>query len=334
MTTRDTRISAFLDGTDWAHGQRIPLAGDASNRRYDRITTRDGRSAILMDDPSETGDAVARFVAIAGHLRANGLSAPDILARDIPAGLLLLEDLGDALFSTVIEQSPQDERPLYEAATDLLIGLRDLPAPALPEYGPGDLTTLAEVAYTEYAAATTADPPGTIRLDRFRNRFGDILHRNLTGPKVLAHRDYHAQNLIWLPDRSGLARVGLLDFQDAFIGHPAYDLVSLLQDVRRDVPTSVAMAMSQRYIDATGVDEHAFRSAYVALGAQRALRILGVFARLATRDGKHRYIDMIPRVWSHLIRNLEHPLFSQLADTLTADLPAPTPDILQKLKTR
>ena len=145
-------------------------------------------------------------------------------------------------------------------------------------------------------------------------------------------RDYHAENLIWLPGRKGIARVGLLDFQDAMTGHRAYDLVSLLQDVRRDVPAGIETRMLARYIDGSGTNDHAFRTAYAVLGAQRNLRILGVFARLATDYGKPRYVDLIPRVWAHLVRDLDHPALAPVAQMLVDTLPAPSPETLQRLR--
>ena len=332
MTNRSVLADALIAQTPWAKAQRAPLAGDASNRKYERLTDPStGRTAVLMDAPSVKTDPVDAFVRIAKHLRANGLNAPEIYAEDTEYGFLLLEDLGDDLFARVLKAHPEQERALYTAATDVLIHLHDAPTLSLPSYGPTLMTELAALAFTKYARAIQGDYD-TDAQARFEDRFEDILHRETSGPKVVVQRDYHAENLLWLPDREGVQRVGLLDFQDAMLGHPAYDLVSLLQDIRRDVSAGTEMRMLQHYIDTTGVNDHDFRTAYAVLGAQRNLRILGVFARLATEYGKPHYVDMIPATWAHLMRDLEHPALVGVADLLRDALPAPTPDALQRLR--
>jgi len=159
-----------------------------------------------------------------------------------------------------------------------------------------------------------------------------LLAQHAADATVVIQRDYHAENLLWLPDRDGVARVGLLDFQDAMLGHPAYDLVSLLQDARRDVPAEIELSMTRRFIDRSGVDEHGFRTAYAVLGVQRNLRILGVFARLSLDYGKPHYVDLIPRVWAHLRRGVDHPAMAPVADLLLQTLPLPTADNLNRLK--
>ena len=151
-------------------------------------------------------------------------------------------------------------------------------------------------------------------------------------PAVTVLRDYHAENLIWLPEREGARRAGLLDFQDAWIGHRAYDLVSLLQDARRDVSEETAAACMRHYLDGSGLDAERFEAACAVLGAQRNLRILGVFARLAVTRGNPRYIDLVPRVWHHLERDLAHPALAEVRRILDV-LPAPTPSVLERLRT-
>jgi aminoglycoside/choline kinase family phosphotransferase len=176
-----------------------------------------------------------------------------------------------------------------------------------------------------------AEQSGAGNADQFRARFEEILHQTTAGEKVMILRDYHAENLLWLPDRNGVARVGLLDFQDAMIAHPAYDLVSLLQDVRRDVTPAVELAMVERYIKRTGQYDHTFRTAYAVLGVQRNLRILAVFARLASKLGKPYYASLIHRPWAHIMRGLEHPTLAPIASMLIDTLAPPTPANLQKL---
>lgn len=332
MTNRAILAEALIAQTPWAGARHAPLAGDASNRRYERLTDPDtGRTAVLMDAPPDKGEDVAPFARMAKYLRSLGLSAPEIYAEDSEFGFLLLEDLGDALFARVLKTDPQLERTLYEAATDVLIHLHAAPTLSLDSYDPAMMTEFAALSFTKYAQGVNGGfDPSTCA--RFEQRFADILHRDTGGVRVVVQRDYHAENLIWLPERDGIARVGLLDFQSAMLGHPAYDLMSLLQDVRRTVPTGIEMRMIDRYITASGVDAHEFRTAYAVLGAQRNLRILGGFARLATDFGKPHYVDLIPAAWSHLMRNLEHPALTQVSDLVREALPEPTPEILSRLK--
>lgn len=332
MADRDTLIGAFLRRAGWSDAAMSMLAGDASNRRYFRLRRgHTGPPAVLMDAAPETGEDVRPFLRIARHLSALGFSAPAILAEDVAAGLLLLEDLGDALFARVLETAPKLENSLYCAATDLLVTLHRQPPPAgLPAYDPALMTRLAALAFDWYRTGV-AGQDGSGAKARFCAVSEPLLARH-SASDVLILRDYHAENLLWLPDRAGTARVGLLDFQDALAGHRAYDLVSLLQDARRDVPAAVEEAMLERYIAATGQHAAGFRAAYHLLGAQRNLRIIGVFARLCLRDGKARYVDLIPRVWVLLQRDLADPALTPLRPLVAETLPAPTPEILARLK--
>ena len=331
MPDRDTLIRDFIDQTDWRDAALAPLAGDASNRRYLRLTHPAHGSAVLMDAPREKGEDTAPFIQIAEYLAAQGLSAPRILARDTAQGFLLLEDLGDDLFARVIPRDPDSEMRLYSAATDLLVHLHKAPPPTgLAAYDAPLMADLAALAFDWYAMGATGEVPSA------RARFATAMQATLevltAAHEVLIQRDYHAENLLWLPDRAGVARVGLLDFQDAMRGHRAYDLVSLLQDARRDVPPEVEEAMIARYITETGLDPVVFRADYNRLGAQRNLRIIGVFARLCLRDSKAHYLDLIPRVWGHLIRNLEDPALAVVAGLVQDHLPTPDLAILQRLK--
>lgn len=332
MTNRAVLAEALIARTPWCDAQHAPLAGDASNRRYERLTDpATGRTAVLMDAPPDKGEDIASFVRMANYLRSLGLSAPEIYAEDTEFGFLLLEDLGDALFARVLRDDPSQERTLYDAATDVLVHLHQAATLSLDSYDPALMTEYAALSFTKYAQGILGSHDTEARV-RFEQRFADILHRETGGTRVVVQRDYHAENLIWLPDREGLARVGLLDFQSAMLGHPAYDLMSLLQDVRRTVPAGIEMRMIDRYISATGVDGHDFRTAYAVLGAQRNLRILGGFARLATDYGKPHYVDLIPAAWAHLMRDLEHPALVPVADLLREALPAPSPQNLDKLR--
>lgn len=331
MTDRAAEVEAFVAGTDWRGATRARLAGDASNRKYDRLHhPQTGQSAVLMDADPARGEDVRPFIAIARHLCAQGLSAPRILAADEARGFLLLEDLGDDLFARVVQADPGLEDALYAAATDVLVALHAAPLPVLKPYDPPVMTRMAALAWGWYRRGTIG--PDERAAAAFSAVFEPLL-KDLTGaPEVLIQRDYHAENLLWLPQREGVARVGLLDFQDAMSGHRAYDLVSLLQDARRDVPERVEDGMRASYIAATGQQAESFVAAYAALGAQRNLRILGVFARLSLHYGKPHYVDFIPRVWGYLQRDLDHPALAPVRAAVLDSLPAPDPTLLQRLK--
>ena len=330
MTEREIDIAAFLSNTQWADWQRTPLAGDASMRRYERLTGPHGKTAVLMDAPVDGIGPLDPYLNVTKILQARDVSVPDILHQDPAVGLLLLEDLGDALFATVIAETPAQERPLYEAATDFLVSLHQTPSPDLPPLDPKSLAEMTSLAFTEYRYAILGDDAAEIRIN-FENRFENILRATLSDEMVFVHRDFHAQNLMWLPNRSGDARVGVIDFQDARQGHPAYDLVSLLQDARRDVPPEIEHRMIARYVAATGREDQTFRTAYTVIGVQRNMRILGIFARLARTMGKPQYLELLPRVWAHFSHGLDHPALEPVAQDLRAALPAPTPEVLRQL---
>lgn len=331
MPDRSTALSEFLNQAGWGMAKRAPLAGDASNRRYERLTSGpDGMAAVLMDAPPDRGEDVRPFLAIARHLKGQGFSAPRVLAEDIASGFLLLEDLGDDLFARVVARAPDLEGPLYAAATDLLAQLHRAPLPEdLPSYDPALMASLACLPFEWYLPQNGQSAPEE-ESETFRAEIETLLAEHAP-PSVLILRDYHAENLIWLPDRQGCARVGLLDFQDAMIGHPAYDLVSLLEDARRDVPSSVQAQMYARYVERTGMEPEAFARAYALLGAQRNLRILGVFARLCRRDGKPGYLPLLPRVWGHLMNDLSHPALEALRERVLRLIPPPAPDVIARI---
>ncbi|MBB3994154.1 hypothetical protein GGR95_001795 [Sulfitobacter undariae] len=333
MTDRAFLLTAFIQNNGWADATRVTIAGDASNRRYERLTALDGSTVILMDAPADKGEDVRPFIAIAEHLRGIGLSAPQILHRDVANGFLLIEDLGDDLFKQVIARDPALELPLYEASVDVLTTLHAAPMPHLAPYDTTTMTQFAARAYEYYLFGLTG-AKNTPEQSRFEQLMTDMLAPLEAAPQVLIQRDYHAENLLWLPDRTGAARVGLLDFQDAMSGHAAYDLVSILQDARRDVPPAIEAAMIDRYLAQNPQDNDAFRTAYAVLGVQRNLRIVGAFAKLCIELGKPRYIDLIPRVWEFVERNLAHPAMAPIADHIRTTLPTPTPEGLALLKSK
>jgi aminoglycoside/choline kinase family phosphotransferase len=331
MTDRQAAIVDFLNTTDWRNVLRVTVAGDASNRRYDRLTKPGGSTAILMDASPEKGGDIRPFVRIAQHLKSIGLNAPDVFAKDEALGFLILEDLGDDLFARVLENTPDLEQPLYEAAVDVLTHLHKAPMPTLAPYDTSVMTEMAALAYSWYVLGVTGQID-TEKTGAFMEKFSTLLAPLSDTPQVLIQRDYHAENLLWMPQRDGVGKVGLLDFQDAMSGHPAYDLVSVLQDARRDVSPLVQTAMKARYIDQNGLNADEFNTAYALLGVQRNMRILGVFARLCMRDGKAHYVDLIPRVWAHIETNLAHPATSSIAEMILGDLPYPDKNILIGLK--
>ncbi|GLS86232.1 aminoglycoside phosphotransferase [Cypionkella aquatica] len=282
-----------------------------------------------MDAPPGGSDDPATFLAIAAHLRSLGLSAPRCYAQDLVHGFLLLEDLGDAVYARKIEAYPSLEISLYTAATGVLAAIQSQPPAAnLPDLTAAEWAGAAGFALDWYRFSITGD-----RIDSadFCTTLTDALTRYADGPRVMILRDYHAENLLWLPDRQGLASVGLLDFQLAQLGQPGYDLVSLLQDARRNVSRETEALMIQTFCEQAGTTEANFRPAYAALGAQRALRILGIFAKLCLQGGKPNYIPLIPRVWQHLQHNFAIPELEPLAKICGQLLPAPTPEALARI---
>jgi aminoglycoside/choline kinase family phosphotransferase len=345
---RERRKAQFLEAHGYGQARREPLSGDASTRAYERLHMPGGASLIFMDQPpsaetapcppNATGEerraagynALARlaagrveaFVTIAEWLRAQGLSAPAILAHDAPNGLAVLEDLGDDLFARLIEGG-QDEAPLYDDAIAALVLLHSVTPPARLE---AQGLSWPLLSYDDLALKTAGDilPEWLPRL-RPELDFTDqalaewdavwapIRARGAEGATVFCHRDYHAENLIWLPDRAGAARVGLLDFQDAVVAHPAWDMSMLLHDARRDIsPALEARCLDRYFALRPDLDPGQFLADYHELGALNIVRIIGIFARLTTRDGKPRYEAFLPRLWGYLDRCLADPALGGL----------------------
>ncbi len=308
----------FLAGCGWGDARVEPLAGDASFRRYFRVIG-DGRQAVLMDAPPPHEDP-RPFIAVAEWLGSIGLTAPEILARDLDQGLLLLGDLGDARLRETLDDDPAREGELYRLATDLLVQLHaSPPMPGLPPHGLDQWLDELMLFTDWYAPAVGLD------LDRnsWRAAWTEVLTpvtSDKLGP-VTVLRDYHAENVMLVAGREGVSHLGLLDFQDALAGHPAYDLASVLEDARRDVPPAIERAMIDRYIAATG-NSGDFERAYWAIAAQRNTRILGVFVRLWKRDGKPHYRGFQPRMWGLLERDLAAPGLEPLRNWFDANVPA------------
>jgi N-acetylmuramate 1-kinase len=350
----------FLKHAGWEGADIVPLPGDASTRRYARLI-RGGWRAMLMDQPQNAESAVAaagageaerralgynavarlaggdvrRFAAVTAFLRAQGLAAPDIHAADFAHGLLILEDLGDALFTEVIGQGVP-EADLYKGAVEVLARLHRTPAPSflpVPTIAgskAGDESPLPLFAYDDIALVAETDlmlewffplalgrPASDSEVREHRGLWRAALAAIQSDRPVFIHRDYHAQNLFWLPARTGLSRIGVIDFQDAVAGSIAYDLISLTEDARRDVSPELAETSTAHYLDAMRMqgmplDEARLRAEMAVMAAQRNTKIVGIFARLYARDGKRRYLSYLPRVWSYLERDLAHHLLADL----------------------
>jgi aminoglycoside/choline kinase family phosphotransferase len=309
----------FLERSGWGGAQVMPLAGDASFRRYFRVTAP-GRVAVLMDAPPPHED-VRPFIAVARWLRERGLSAPAILCADADAGFLLIEDFGDRILGPELAAGRADEDRCYRAAVSLLAGLQQAPAPAFLAPYDRDALLREVLLFVDWYA-----PAAGIACDRagyaaaWDAVWGETLAATADRP-VLVLRDYHAENLMLL-DRGGDRGLGLLDFQDALAGHPAYDLVSLLQDARRDVDPALEQRMIGIYLEKTAMPRDAFERDYAVLGAQRNVKILGIFVRLRDRDGRMGYVGRLPRVWTYLERTLRHPQLAPVARWFADHVPA------------
>ena len=307
----------FLASVGWEGADIQPLAGDASFRRYFRVVG-EGRSAVLMDAPPPHEDP-RPFVAVSEWLSAKGLSAPEILARDLDRGLLLLDDFGNARLREVADEDPAREHDLYALATDVLIHLhRHPPMEGLRAHGLDQWLEEILLFSDWYCPAVGLEIDRDEFVERWRSVLAPVAEDGLSPVTIL--RDYHAENIMLIEGRDGVAHFGLLDFQDALAGHPAYDLASVLEDARRDVDPAIERTMIARYIAAMD-NEAAFRRAYWALAAQRNTRILGVFTRLWKRDGKPGYRKFQGRMWGLLERDLAEPGLEPLRDWFDAHVP-------------
>jgi hypothetical protein len=323
MIERSILRAEFARSTGWADATESLLAGDASFRTYYRLT-RPASTAVVMDAPPPQED-VRPFVHIARHLLALGLSPPEILAEDTERGFLLIEDLGDDTFARVLSEGG-DELALYTRAADALAALHNTGErallPDLTAYAGEGLIEAAMLLPEWYLPAATGRPASPDAIADYRSAWQTSLASMPAHSETLLLRDFHKDNLIWLPDRPGVRACGLLDFQDAQRGHPAYDLVSLIEDARRDVAPAVYSAVLDRYLVQAGVhDRRAFDTAFHLLGAQRHARVIGLFVRLLQRDGKPDYLPHLPRVWRLFDRALSHEALTPLRGWIARHLP-------------
>lgn len=315
MTSRIIARSKFLQNTEWHDWDVTPIAQDASSRSYLRFSNQT-QSVILMDAPPDTGETTKPFVDMAHILNRYGLAAPRIFKQDVAQGFLVLEDLGKTDFAKHIANNPGDALDLYQSATDVLIEITQKSPPKLDVMTPEIAGDMVRISCEFY-----------VRSPDLANQIAAIVTEIFTcslGPaNTLALRDFHAENLIWRPELNGLAQVGLLDFQDAFIAPAGYDLASLLFDARRDVDPAIVTHMIGYYADKTGQSQANVSSQLACLSAQRNLRILGVFGRLIKTKGKTRYAEMLPRVWGHIMHNLSDPALAELRPLVRKGIPDP-----------
>lgn len=325
MMMRADILGAFLKAAGWADAHQAPMSADASYRRYIRLTQGD-KHTLVMDAPP-THEDVRPFVMVDRHLRLLAFSAPEILHEDETNGFLLLEDFGDATFTNLLANGAS-ESELYQLATDVLIALHALDTDtATPEwlapYDDDRLSTETALLLDWFMPAQGL-PTDTDTRAQYEKIWFELFAHVHAGPRTLVLRDYHVDNLMRLGDRHGIKACGLLDFQDALAGHPAYDLMSLLEDARRDIRDDLQATMKERYFDAMNLhgDERLdFECAYAILAAQRHAKVIGIFTRLDRRDAKPVYLKHIARVWRLFERALEHPALSAMKAWVDAHIP-------------
>ena len=338
------RVAGFIEAKGWGAARIAHVAGDASRRSYARLHRSEGGTCLLMDSPplppgppvrdgkpywaiAHSAPDVRPFITVEAALRGYGYSVPAILARGEATGLLLIEDFGDRTFAAAMDAGTP-MRDLYRAATDLLVDLSQHPAPPfLPPFDEGALLIEVSLLIDWYWPHVS----GSAAPKQIADEFVALWRRAITPlaahPREWVLRDVHSPNLLWLPEREGLRKVGLIDFQDAMAGSSAYDLASLLQDARLDVPEALERELLGHYLTQRAArdpsfDQAAFRRLYALMGAQRNTKLLGIFVRLANRDGKTAYLRLLPRIQRYLARNLADPALADLRGWYARHLPA------------
>ena len=308
--------SDFLTRAGWSGAEILPLAGDASFRRYFRVVLQD-RHAVLMDAPPPHEDP-RPFISVAEWLVGQGFAAPRIFASDLELGLVLIEDFGGNRMREVLDADPRLERPLYRDVVTLLTELATKPAMAIDHYSLSEYQRELGLFTEWYCPAVGADVDAAEYVTLWNDLLEPVIAAQAHPVTVL--RDYHAENIMLIEGREQLDRLGLLDFQDALAGHPAYDLVSMLQDARRTVSPEIEADMLAHYCSLANPGD-GFDAAYHILGVQRNLKILGIFTRLWKRDGKPRYRAFQPRVWGYVERGLRHPALALARAWMDANVP-------------
>ncbi len=309
----------------------MAIAGDASARRYERLETATGATAVLMIDREAKIGSIQRFLAVSDTLLGGGLSAPRTLAADIGKGVVLLEDFGPVRIADGLSLGKYREEDVYPAVIETLVALQSIrPEIALATPDRAELAEMTNLALSWYAKGVQDEP--ALGASAIFPVLETVLAEIEPVTPVPVHRDFHAENLFWLPDRQGAARIGIIDFQDMFLGHPVYDLVSLLTDARRDISLELRTEMIGYFCDLAQQSRPEVEKAFAVISVQRNMRILGVFARLAIRDHKTQYLDLIPRVWGYLTAALAHSGLEELAEHLRHALPAPDADHMSMLR--
>ncbi len=352
----ETTIISFLSDAGWAEALRNPVPGDASTRSYERLTLGDQkavlmkapRGAELPTEPDGADESLRRqlgynamarlagpnleaFLGIANALTMRGFSAPHIYATDVGQGLALLEDFGSDLYAKIVAKDPEKERALYLAAVDTLAAIYRCSFPPKFEFREQSWTVrdyddLVMVTEADLCLDWYAKDQGREINDQARKDWYDIWAEAFTHLKAhaagLGLRDFHAENLFWLPDRQATSRVGLIDFQDALFVHPSYDLVSFLEDARRDVTPALHEPLMARFCEKAGLNfDDKFRAAYAVMGAQRNSKVMGFPVRADLKFGKPQYRVLIPRIRAHLKNNLSHPALKDLRQWYAAHVP-------------
>lgn len=327
MTKREALKTIFLNQQKFKKMDREKLKNDASFRTYERLTTDRG-SFILMDAPPEKEETLP-FIKVSKFLRRNELSAPEVIAQDTNNGFLLLEDFGNDSFNNILNGNSElskelTEERIYEKAIDALIYLHKLPSPDidLPRYNDAMLLKESTCFIDWYVSVLNEETSTKEMKEEFNLIIRHLMSLSKRFAEVVVHRDYHVDNLIWLNDKVAFRKVGMLDFQDAVIGSPIYDLISLLEDARRDVSPALADKMIKRYLKAFPTYlRKDFNAAYAILGVQRNLKIIGIFARQAAKYKNPKYLSMLPRLWRYIHNDLKHPLLLPLKTWLTKTVP-------------
>jgi aminoglycoside/choline kinase family phosphotransferase len=324
VNERDVLRAGFLRDIGWHGAALTPITGDASFRRYFRLQ-RGSERAVLMDAPPPQ-ENVRPYIVVARHLQGLGFSTPQIFAEDVERGFLLIEDFGDDTYTRVLERGG-DETALYRLAVDVLIALHAVPAqrvlpPGVPLYETDAMIPRAMLLPEWYLPMVSGRQTPPDIAQQFAQLWTELLPRLDAGPRTLVLRDFHVDNLMLLPDRAGIAACGLLDFQDAGRGARAYDLVSLIEDARRDIAPALYREMMDRYLATVPADAHEeFRACCAIAAAQRHSRVIGVFARLAQRDGKPHYLRHLPRLWRLMDRALQHEALAPLKQWFDRNVP-------------
>ena len=324
---RPEKIERFLRHHGWDDAKTEKITSDASNRKYTRLFKKQNTS-ILMDSDPTTNESIENFIYFTKQLRKLKFSAPKIYGQDICNGLLLLEDLGSDSFANILKSKPHLENHIYQEAINQLIEIRKNKIPHLTRKYDLKILLQEAVLFSEwYLSPLRASYESSHLLKILRVTLQETLKQDTT----LVLRDYHAENLMWLPDRRNNRRVGLLDYQDALAGNPAYDIASLLKDARREVPKKLQEELIKYFLKKTNLDHAVFSRDYSILSAQRNLKIIGIFSRLSIRDNKSGYLDLIPRVWKNLQDDLKHPSLNELSEFIKSNSPQPTLENLGKL---